>query len=293
MKIITQNRRVLPHGGALKTMLILAALPIVTVAGEPLAPVSPPVPNASSEGLQPLGVLSAAATSCSWTFSSGSGHNATQYCVTGNGNITQFSRAGLEYINAGAVEEGYGICDFSSSAAYYDYADTDSGNWGPTSVVSVTATTVVLRRTTSDGIWRLTQTITKGAASGTSPGSAAVTMALKNNSGVARSVWLLRHADVDANGTPSDDHFDYTIDTAMGLQPSFGGGLSAINQTFSFSYDAYVQSVYSGPAPCSAFANYFVNSAAGFVGDGSIDQLWSISVPAFATKTVKMTYKPI
>lgn len=278
---------------ALKTLVILAALPIVTIAGEPVAPVSPPVSNPSSEGLQPFDGLSAAASACVWNFSSGSGHNATQYCVTSNGNISQFSRGGVEFINAGSIQEGYGICDFNSSTGYYDYADSFSANWGATSVSSVTASAVVLKRTTSDGIWQLTQTITKGNASGANPGTASVTMALRNNSGVARSVYLLRHADVDANSTPSDDHFDHTIDTSIGLQPSFGGGLSGTSQTFSFPYDAYTQNTFSGPAPCNAFANLVDNSAAGFVGDGSIEQLWYITVPAFGTKTVKMTYRPI
>lgn len=281
------------NGGALKSMLILAALPFATLAGEPVAPVTPPVPNPSSEGLQPSSLLAPAATSCTWSFASGSGHNATRYCVTSNGNITQFSRGGVEFINAGAIQEGYGICDFTSGAAYYDYADSDSGNWGATNVTSVTASQVVMNRTTNDGIWRLTQTIAKGNATGANPGTALVTMVLRNNTGVARSAYIIRHADVDADTTPSDDHFDYTIDTSIGLQPSFGGGLSGASQTFSFGYDAYVQSVYSGPAPCNPYANYFANSAAGFVGDGSIEQLWSISVPAFGSRTVKMVYRPI
>jgi hypothetical protein len=229
-------------------------------------------------------------TTCSFAFASGSGHNLTKYCVTANGNIVQFSRGGTEFIAAGVLSEGYGICDFNSGVQYFDYADNESGNWGATSVVSSSPTVLKLARNSSDGIWSLTQTITKVAASGAGPGAAKVVMALKNNTAVARSVWLLRHADVDANLDDFDDHFDNTLDTAIGLEPSFGGGLSSTSNTFNFSYDAYVQSTFAGPAPCSAFANLATTP---FVGDGSIDQLWSIGIPAHGTKTVTLTYKPI
>ena len=157
----------------------------------------------------------------------------------------------------------------------------------------MSATKVVLKRVTSDGIWQLTQTIISKPANATDPGAAAITMALKNNTGVARGAYLLRHADVDANSTFADNHFDYTLDTATGLKPSFGGGLAGTNQTFSFPYNAYIQTTPLGPAPCNPYANYFANSAAGWVGDGSINQLWVLNVPAAGTKTVKMTYKPL
>jgi hypothetical protein len=35
---------------------------------------------------------------CAFTFSSGSGHGATQYCVTANGNIAQFTMTGLNLL---------------------------------------------------------------------------------------------------------------------------------------------------------------------------------------------------
>jgi len=230
-------------------------------------------------------------TACAHTYTSGSGHNLTQYCVTANGNITQFSRGGSEFINAGVLSEGYGVCDISSGTGYFDYADNESGNWGATSVLTSSPTIIKLVRNTSDGIWTLTQTISKVAASGSGPGAAKVVMALKNNTAVARSVYLLRHADVDANSTSGDDNFDYTIDTAWGLQPSFGGGLSSTSNTFTFSYDAFVRNTFAGPAPCSPSTG-IVNPGP-FHGDGSIEQLYFIPIPAHGTKTVTVTYKPI
>jgi len=80
--------------------------------------------------------------------------------------------------------------------AYYDYATNDSANWGPTTLLSSTATSVKFVRTTSDGIWQLTQTITELPATAQSPASAKVTMALKNLTGVPRTAYLMRFADM-------------------------------------------------------------------------------------------------
>jgi hypothetical protein len=228
--------------------------------------------------------------SCAATYTSGSGHNTTTYCVTVNGNIPQFSRGGEEMIFVGEVLEGYGICDFNSGIQYYDYAAFDSGNWNPSTLTFPSATTAVSTRITSDGIWQLTQTITKVSASGTDAGQAKVKMVIRNLTGVARSIFILRYADVDANSVTTPNDFDFTVDTAFGLDPGFGGGLASINNTFSFPYDAYTQNTFTPPAPCSAFANIATQP---FVGDGSIVQLWSIKVPANSAKTVQSTYRPI
>lgn|SRR5215469_1760350 len=87
-------------------------------------------------------------TTCAYIFHSGSNWTETQDCVTGNGNITQFSNpAGSDNIAGGVwPSEGYGICDFfpASPVAYYDYATNDSANWGPTTLRSSTATSVKL-----------------------------------------------------------------------------------------------------------------------------------------------------
>ncbi|HEX3319490.1 MAG TPA: hypothetical protein VHR84_02195 [Terriglobales bacterium] len=262
-------------------VLVLTALPTLSLAQK----------QTQSEAMALKGIASPdSVTSCSNSYTSGSGHNLTKYCVTANGNITQFSRGGVEFLNAGALSEGYGVCDFNSGVQYFDYAFNESGNWNPTSVVSSGSTSIKLQRSTSDGIWTLTQTINKLAASAAGPGAAKITMALKNNTAVARSVYIIRHADVDANATSGDDHFDNTLDTAIGLEPSFGGGFSSTSNTFNFSYDAYVQNVFGGPAPCNPYAS-FVSGP--FTGDGSVEQLWFIAIPAGSTKTVSLTYKPI
>ena len=238
------------------------------------------------------GVAPDSVTACAHTYTSGSGHNLTQYCVTANGNITQFSRGGIRIYQRRGFSEGYGVCDFVSGTGYFDYADNESGNWGATSVLSSNPTLIKLVRNTSDGIWTLTQTISKVAASGSG------TWSRKSSDGVEkqhrrRSKRIPSSSrDVDANATSGDDNFDYTIDTAWG---SADLGLAAAfpQPTIRslFSYDAFVRNTFAGPAPCSPTAG-IVNPGP-FHGDGSIEQLYFIPIPAHGTKTVTVTYKPI
>src|SRR5262249_51385866 len=65
----------------------------------------------ATQGTQRATASPNATTTCAATFTSGTGRNTTKYCVTTNGNITQFSRGNDEYIQVGDVSEGYGFCD--------------------------------------------------------------------------------------------------------------------------------------------------------------------------------------
>src|SRR5205085_3077819 len=110
---------------------------------------------------------------CAFTFTSGAGDTFLKYCVTANGNVTEFQTPeGHEHIAVGSIGEGYGICDFGNHDTkpieYFDYAEFgDSGNWGPATVMSQNAKSVKIARTTSDGVWTLTQTFTQ--ITGTAP----------------------------------------------------------------------------------------------------------------------------
>jgi len=120
-------------------------------------------------------------------------------------------------LRSGAAGEGYGVCDNTGAVAYFDYADYgDSGNWGAPTLVSRLLLSVKIARTTSDGVWTLTQTITPMA--GTQ--SVRVIMALKNNTAVPRSFFLMRFADVDVSGTASNN-FDATANSAFGWNSAF------------------------------------------------------------------------
>ncbi len=233
-----------------------------------------------------------AATACSFTYSSGPVATFTQYCLSTNGNIVEFaSPLGEEYIAGVHIHEGYGFCDFNGSGgpvAYFDYADTDSGNWGATTVTAPNVTTRKFVRTTSDGNWQLTQTMKQIKATATTMGSVQITMALKNLTSTSRpSVYFVRVANVDVTG--ASDHFDNTMTSATGEQVR-QAGLNLAANTFSFSHIGYTQNVFSGPDPCDPFKN--VNTGA-FTGDGSIGHWFNFPVSAGGTQTVILTYKPI
>jgi hypothetical protein len=97
---------------------------------------------------------------------------------------------------------------------------------------------------------------------------------------------------VDADGDVSGNDFDFTSETAYGLEPGFGRGLQSVNNTYngSFGQLAYAQGEFNGPNPCSPFANI---SAQPFHGDGSIVQFWDFTANGGVSNTVVSTYKPI
>ncbi len=157
-----------------------------------------------------------ATQACTYTFTSGTGTTYLQFCVTVNGNIVEFqSPSGIEQIDQGGQpQEGYGICDTSSDTAYYDYAYADSANWNAPTTVTHTATMVKIERTTGDGAWTLTQTITSSA--GTNP-YAKIVMALKNNSALTKSAYLFRYANANPiTGYPYEEDYDGDNDSAWG-----------------------------------------------------------------------------
>jgi hypothetical protein len=188
-------------------------------------------------------------TACSFPYSSGLDINATAYCLSVNGNIVQFSRpTGFEYINLGNIDEGYGICDVASGKAYYDYAWTDSANWGPTTVTFPSTSSAKFVRSTSDGMFTLTQTLKQVNANAAGPGSLKVTMAIKNRTAIARSIQVIRQANVDAGGTTSNN-FDQSQDAAFG-NLNFFYGLSLTNASLAL-HGALTWSTPFGPDPCN------------------------------------------
>jgi hypothetical protein len=236
---------------------------------------------------------------CSYTFSSGSGNTYLDYCVTVNGNITYVETpAGHVHIfNPGiefGVGEGYGICNITNGVVeYHDYAGQgDSGNWDPPILVSQTATSVKISRTTNDGTWTLTQTITQGA---TTP-SIKITMALKNNTRFPRVAYLLRFADVDADEQYLNN-FDATQNSAAGWNsqgpansPSYGLQLENVG-TPAFGYwSAFAQSTNQGPNACAFALN--APGGAPLVGiDGSVEMVFADTLAGKITKTATVTYR--
>jgi len=250
--------------------------------------------NAAAEQKGRASGLTADATSaCSYTFTSPAtaSEKYVQFCVTANGNITEFqSPAGIESIRVGSFNEGYGVCDDTSGVAYYDYADSgDSGNWLPAQKLGQTATSVKISRTTIDGIWTLTQTITLARPDA----SAYVSMSLKNNTAVSRSAELIRFADVDAGGVYLNN-LDGTNDAAWGYNPISGahspyyGLMLQLNGPSAFPHEGFAINTPVGPNPCNSGANWKGTLTA---ADGGI-VFWQY-LGAFGknvTKTVKEKY---
>ncbi len=225
-----------------------------------------------------------ATTTCTYTFTSGTGNKYMKYCVTTNGNIVSFvSPLGHEYIATAPIGEGYAFCDFDSSTQYYDYAGYgDSGNWqAPT--VSATATSVKVTRKTTDGIYTLTQTIAQNAANAT----AQITMALKNNTGNSHHVGLLRYADVDADGSTSNN-FDFTNRTAYGYNEAGYGLQLRFISGFAFN-GGYAQIIPGGPNPCQIFTHVVYAPQQNI--DGSIFMQFDMELEKNATGTVAVDYK--
>jgi hypothetical protein len=206
-----------------------------------------------------------ATDTCSYTFSTGSGYTYLQFCVTVNGNITEFqSPSGIEQLSPGGSNafEGYGICDVTNAnTAYWDYAgDGDSGNWNAPTTLSQTATSVKIERSTSDGVWMLTQTFT--LVPGPNP-YAKITMELKNTSGETRRVLLLRYANAVPNtGSPFAENYSGTDESAWGWGARYGLILQDVGipaPIFDWFRTAFAISTLDGPAPCNSEANYEAN----------------------------------
>ncbi|MFZ3340776.1 MAG: hypothetical protein WA609_11745 [Terriglobales bacterium] len=215
-----------------------------------------------------------ATQTCEVTYSSGDFyHTATQFCVTVNGNIPQFSvRHAQLFTPAGdaADLEGYGFCDVTAGQRYYDYAGYDNGLWNA-STLKQNGNKVTVTRTTKDRNWQLTQTIVNVPATASAVGSAKVTMKLKNLTGVSRSANLLRFAAEEVSGV--NNTYNATQYSASG-QFQYAAGLMITLNSFpsGFSAEAYVQNIQSGPDPCSPLNQE--DPTLPYVGLGSIVALW-------------------
>jgi len=248
-------------------------------------------------------VLSASTETCLHNFTvPGKLNSFLSFCVTVNGNIVSFQSptSNFDQISQGGAGEGYGLCDLSTGVAYYDWAYTDSGTWDAPVLVSSSATAVKIARTTSDGLWTLTQTIAK--QSGVQP-YAKITMALKNNTAITKDAYLVRYADIDPAAPPFTDtkfleSFDSSqygawgygaLNNAVG-DASLGVMLEEVGQpNVPYGFEGIAQNTSAGPKPCSPTANY-----AGYQAsvDGSVELFWLLQLGPQKTGTVNAKYEP-
>jgi hypothetical protein len=257
--------------------LFAGSAPAQTNAAKKLAAL-----QGKQETTQVTGDNPQATTTCSYTFTSGSGFDYLQYCVTVNGNIVEFqSPQGIESMQASPTTgEGYGVCDVTNNnTAYYDWAGSDSGNWGTPTLVKQTATEVVIERSTSDGLWTLTQTITQNA--GQQPFARIVTQ-IKNNSSTPKEVIFLRWAAVGAdNGDFQNlDDFDATTNSVWGNIPEnfeSGTAYGLLLQNLGpqpYFYGGFALNTYVPPNPCAPIVHW---GGAFAQTDGSIEMLYDIT----------------
>jgi len=288
-------------------MFVVVATIFAAVAQAQYTPsLMPPRTANPSAGTASINVKSDALTpataACSYSFTvPGKLNSFLSFCVTANGNIASLqSPSGFDYIAQGGVGEGYGVCDISTGISYYDWAYVDSGTWGAPVLLSNSATAVKIARTTTDGLWTLTQTIAK--QTGVQP-YAKITMALKNNSGITKDAYLVRYADVDpANGPFTDTNFLESFDSSQysawgyaALNNSLGENslglmLEEIGQpNVPYGFEGIAQNTSGAPNPCSPTANY-----AGYQAsvDGSVELFWILQLGAQKTGTVNAKYEP-
>ena len=268
----------------------------------PPRPTVHPSASTPSINLKSNSVAPPSTTTCSYSFTvPGLLNSYLSYCVTVNGNIVSLqSPNGFDQLAQGGAAEGYGVCDISTGVSYYDWATFDSGTWSAPVLLSNTPTAVKIARTTTDGLWTLTQTITKQA--GVQP-FAKVTMALKNNTGITKLAYLVRYADVDPARSPFTDtsfleSFDSSQYGAWGYgsltnsvgAPSLGLMLEEIGQpNVPYGFEGIAQNTSGAPNACNPTANY-----AGYQAsvDGSVELFWVLQLAAQKTGTVNAKYEP-
>jgi len=266
-----------------RSVLALAAIAFSSLCFAADAPANKTNPDA------PL-----SSTACQFTFSTGTANTFLRYCVTSAGNIL-----GLEspegHFMVPDDREGYAICDETANANYDDYGSAgESGSWELPTVLSHTAKSVKIARTTGDGIWTLTQTIS--LMGGNTP-MVKDTMALKNNTSVPRFALLLRYADTDIDGDQTNN-LDATVESASAWnsvsapnENAEAHGLMLQNVGLSHpTHQALAQNTSVGPFPCNPFA---VFPPAPLVQvDGSVAIIFEASVGPKASVTANVGYRP-
>jgi hypothetical protein len=230
-----------------------------------------------------------ATTTCKLTFTSGGAPNYLQFCVTVNGNIVEFrSPQPYEHIREGAILEGYGICDFDSLTRYYDWANEASTNWEPPTI-SGSSLPLTIKRTTSDGIYTLTQVISRN----TVDPAVIITMTLKNNTAASHDFSLLRYADIDANnanGGTFNNWFDFDHESAWGYNNGFNlFGVMLYSVPTAQAHFAFVQDTSDPPDPCEPVNN--LPSTIPWFGDGSVGMDWNGTLGADKSLTFTSEYK--
>jgi hypothetical protein len=125
-------------------------------------------------------------------------------CVSGHGNVNDLIYGPVTEPIDHMNNEGYCLRDLGTSTGYWDAGSLGEAGWG-VATQSSTATTTTVTRTTTDGVFTLTQNIFFKY------GSRMVLIGnlLKNNDTISHHVRFNRYADMDMDGEQSSgDVFD-------------------------------------------------------------------------------------
>lgn len=227
-------------------------------------------------------------TACQSTFTTGSGESYLTFCVTANGNIAKF---GSPQSYSQIYAEGYGVCDgtTNSQVSYHDHEYADSGNWASAAVIQpngVNTFPLKIVRTTSDGIWILTQTFSRN----TNEQTIKVVMTLKNNTAVPRLAFLERYADVDADGNSALNYSDVGLNSAWTYfndnNSDKGHGLTLRALPGNFYKSAGIV------APNDGDACHQTYRKGPYFGDSALDFSWGLNwMAAGSSKTVSFEYR--
>jgi hypothetical protein len=246
----------------------------------------------------PSAVSPADDQTCVFNFGSGANNTFLHFCVAATGNITQIETPqGHEQLFTTLGSDGYSLCDQDTAAFYFDYGVVDGASgWGEPQLLSNNATSVKIGRTTSDGIWTLTQTISLVP----STPEVKIVMALKNNTAISKTAYLIRWADVNSDfniGFDASNDFSATRNSAAGwvatvpFANNFGTGLqleNVGNSQFGF-ISGYARDIFHGPNACD-FA--LGGSATPLTSvDGSIELAHVDTIGPHKTKMTTMIYK--
>jgi len=237
--------------------------------------------------------IASASASCFATFNTA----LPNFCVTENGNIENFIYpAGYSQI----YTDGYGVCDFtgSSNVSYYDVGANDSGNWLSSIVTEpggANTFPLTIKRTTSDGIWTITQVFSRS----TTDAYVKVLITLKNNSAVQRIAQMTRYVDIDADGVSyaTSNYFDGSADSGWGYN-SAGATYPNHGLTIHSSHSIHNYFGYNTPwgnyDPCNFTSN---SLTAPTYGDEAVMYTWApngdFTVGPGKSITVTLEYRPM
>jgi hypothetical protein len=222
----------------LAVLLAAASLVAVNAAGSSTRPLSP-------QGTDKTGSVVPQSVGCAKTFTN-TGPPAMTACVSSHGNIDTLSYGPFGGPVDHIVSEGYCLREANTSLTYYDAGGVETG-WG-VATQSSTATTTTVTRTTTDGVFTLTQNIFFKY------GSRLVLIGnlVKNNDTVGHGVFFTRYADIDMESLSGSDVFD-TAGASVFAQESNGVALTSLGNPallWNFGADTFANWSASGRSSC-------------------------------------------